>query len=89
MLDKNGEMFTLIDGACREDNTMPILDPPFDLQIRGTVCYKKWRTVTPMEDFNIYPETEEAVSEEVSEEIQDIKEEGPMEEDDSTEAEST
>ena len=55
MLDTNGEMFTLIDGACREDNTMPILDPPFDLQIRGTVCYKKWRTVTPMEDFNIYP----------------------------------
>ena len=31
MLDTNGEMFTLIDGACREDNTMPILDPPFDL----------------------------------------------------------
>ena len=31
MLDTNGEMFTMLDGACREDNTMPILDPPFDL----------------------------------------------------------
>ena len=59
MLDINGEMFTLIDGACREDNTMPILDPPFDLKIRGTVCYKKWRTSVETEDFNYYPEADE------------------------------
>ena len=31
MLDTDGRMHTLIDGACREDNTMAILDPPFDL----------------------------------------------------------
>ena len=67
MLDTNGEMFTLIDGACREDNTMPILDPPFDLQIRGTICYKKWRTSVEMEDFNFYPEAEvEAPAQEVA-----------------------
>ena len=74
MLDTNGEMFTLIDGACREDNTMPILDPPFDLQIRGTICYKKWRTSVEMEDFNYYPEAEgedDEEEEEVTEEIPD------------------
>ena len=31
MVDTNGVMHTLKDGACREDKTMPILDPPFDL----------------------------------------------------------
>lgn len=31
MLDTEGKLHTLLDGACREDNTMPILDPPFDL----------------------------------------------------------
>ena len=41
MMDTNGEVFTLLDGACREDKTMPVLDPPFDLQIRGMVCYKR------------------------------------------------
>mmetsp|Transcript_25572 Transcript_25572/g.31929 ORF Transcript_25572/g.31929 Transcript_25572/m.31929 type:complete len:85 (-) Transcript_25572:247-501(-) len=50
------EVFTLIDGACREDRTMPVLDPPFDLQIRGTVCYKRWKKVAPLQDFNTYPE---------------------------------
>ena len=63
MLDTNGVMFTLIDGACREDNTVPILDPPFDLKIRGTVCYKKWRTTTVQEDFNYYPGAEESEAE--------------------------
>lgn len=53
----DGILHTLVDGACREDNTMPILDPPFDLQIRGTVCYKRWRTSQEMEDFNYYPES--------------------------------
>ena len=67
MLDTDRIMHTLIDGACREDNTMPILDPPFDLQIRGTVCYKKWRTNQQKEDFNFYPGQEEA-EEEVEEE---------------------
>ena len=66
-------MYTFIDGACREDNNMPILDPPFDLQIRGTVCYKKWRTTTPMEDFNIYPEVEEEVAVTVEEEGQPME----------------
>lgn len=64
MIDTNGEMFTLIDGACREDNTMPPLDPPFDLEIRGTVCYKRWRTIIPMENFNYEPEEEVAEEEE-------------------------
>ena len=63
MLDTNGEMFTMIDGACREDNTVPILDPPFDLKIRGTVCYKKWRTTTKQEDFNYYPGADETQTE--------------------------
>ena len=31
MLDPDGYMHTLIDGACRDDKTMPVLDPPFDL----------------------------------------------------------
>ena len=55
MLDTDGVMHTLEDGACREDLTMPPLEIPFDLQIRGTVCYKKWRTSVVKEDFNFYP----------------------------------
>ena len=56
-------MFTLIDGACREDKTMPVLVPPFDLQIRGTVCYKRWRTSIEMEDFNIKPKESNVAAE--------------------------
>lgn len=41
MMDTTGEVFTLLDGSCREDKTMPTLDPPFDLQLRGMVCYKR------------------------------------------------
>ena len=71
MLDKkDGLMYTLIDGACREDNTMPILDPPFDLKIQGAVCYKRLKTVTPMEDFNVYPE---AIVEETDEDGSDVE----------------
>jgi hypothetical protein len=43
MMDTNGLMHTMIDGACRLDNLMPTPDIPFNLILRGTVCYKLWK----------------------------------------------
>jgi hypothetical protein len=43
MMDTNGIMHTMIDGACRLDRLMPTPDIPFDLTLRGTVCYKVWK----------------------------------------------
>ena len=58
MVRDTGEVFTLLDGACREDKMMPQLDVPFGVNIRGMLCYKRWLTTEPTEDFNVYPEAD-------------------------------
>lgn len=52
MVTLAGNMVTLIGGACRQDHTMPTLDVPFDLTLRGMVCYKKWVRGSKQEDLN-------------------------------------
>ncbi|CDW73314.1 UNKNOWN [Stylonychia lemnae] len=42
MIDKDGYMHTLIQGACKEDpNTIPP-KIPFQLKLRAMICYKTW-----------------------------------------------
>ena len=43
LMDTTGFMHTMIDGACRLDRNMPTPKIPFDLILRGTVCYKNWK----------------------------------------------
>ena len=43
MIDTSGGVTTLIDGACRLDDNMPTPKIPFKLELRGSVCYKKWK----------------------------------------------
>jgi len=43
LMDTAGFMHTMIDGACRLDRNMPTPKIPFDLILRGTVCYKNWK----------------------------------------------
>lgn len=70
MVDPTGFMHTMIDGACRRDETLPTPGIPFDLKIRGMVCYKTWSRSIPLTDGNIdpYAEVEEVVEEEAEEE---------------------
>ena len=53
MVDLDGVMHTLTDGACRSDKTMPNPAIPFDLEIRGMVCYKRWSKSIPLTDGNV------------------------------------
>ena len=40
LMEPNGFVHTLIDGACREDKNMQKKDIPFKVKLRGMVCYK-------------------------------------------------
>ena len=68
MVDLDGVMHTLIDGACRSDNTMPNPAIPFDLEIRGMVCYKRWSKSIPLTDGNFNADEPVVVEEEEEEE---------------------
>ena len=68
MVDLDGVMHTLIDGACRRDKTMPTPDIPFDLELRGMVCYKRWSRAIPLTDGNEDPYAEETEEPAASEE---------------------
>ena len=69
MVDLDGNMHTLIDGACRSDHTMPNPAIPFDLEVRGMVCYKRWSKSVPLQNGNDDPyEGEQVEEEEVEEE---------------------
>ena len=70
MLDLDGILHTMIDGACRRDLTMPKPDIPFDLEIRGMICYKRWTWTNPLTNGNDdpYAEVVEEVEEEAGEE---------------------
>ena len=61
MMEPNGFLHTMIDGACRRDYTMPMPDIPFNLELRSMVCYKKWSRNIPLTDGNIDPYSEEEV----------------------------
>ena len=52
MVTISGTMVTLIGGGCRQDKTMPTIDIPFDLTLRGMVCYKTWIKGVQQEDLN-------------------------------------
>jgi len=42
MIDLDGYMHTLINGACKEDpNTIPP-KIPFQLKLRAMICYRTW-----------------------------------------------
>ena len=43
MMETNGIMHTMIDGACRLDTLMHTPDIPFELTLGGTVGYKVWK----------------------------------------------
>ncbi len=59
MMEPSGIMNTMIDGACRRDHTMANPDLPFELKIRGMVCYKQWSRSIPLTDGNLDPYAEE------------------------------
>lgn len=40
MMEPDGFVHTLHDGACREDKNLPELIVPFDNKVRGMICYK-------------------------------------------------
>jgi hypothetical protein len=40
MMEPNGYLHTLIDGACLEDKNLPPKVVPFDNKMRGMICYK-------------------------------------------------
>ena len=42
IVDLNGEMFTLIDGACMQDLTVLKPQIPFQLELIPMLCYKAW-----------------------------------------------
>ena len=53
MLDLDGILHTMVDGACRRDLNMPRPDIPFEMDIRGMVCYRTWSKRIPQRDGNI------------------------------------
>ena len=75
MVDPDGVMHTLIDGACRSDKTMPNPAIPFDLEIRGMVCYKRWSKSIPLTDGNVESYEEVVVEEEIEEDGEEESEE--------------
>ena len=68
MVDLDGVMHTLTDGACRSDKTLPNPAIPFDLEIRGMVCYKRWSKSIPLTDSNVNADEPVVVEEEETEE---------------------
>ena len=44
MREKNGYVHTLIHGACRHDKNIGVPKIPFELELRGMICYKNWKT---------------------------------------------
>lgn len=71
MMDPNsGIVFSMIDGACREDYNQVPPELPFEIKLRTMVCYKTWkRTVIEIDQklpVQILEEEDEEVEEEAA-----------------------